>query len=105
MLPIISTSILAFTAVIILLVLLLIFAQKRLVQSGPVKITINGEKIITVSADSTAKVWDAENGDSLFILKDPGRRLQFARFSPDPHCAFELVQHFFECQGAKVGGL
>ncbi len=53
MLPIISTSILAFTAVILLLVLLLIFAQKRLVQSGPVKITINGEKIVTVSAGSS----------------------------------------------------
>jgi Na+-transporting NADH:ubiquinone oxidoreductase subunit F len=40
----IFTSIVAFTAVILLLVGLLIFAQKKLVQSGPVKIVINGEK-------------------------------------------------------------
>jgi Na+-transporting NADH:ubiquinone oxidoreductase subunit F len=46
-------SIVAFTAVILLLVGLLIFAQKQLVQSGPVKIIINGEKTITVSAGSS----------------------------------------------------
>jgi|GEM_PF-5814778 len=34
-------SIVAFTVVILLLVGLLIFAQKKLVQSGPVKILIN----------------------------------------------------------------
>ncbi|MFO0267804.1 MAG: NADH:ubiquinone reductase (Na(+)-transporting) subunit F, partial [Cyclobacteriaceae bacterium] len=49
----ILTSIVAFTAVILLLVALLIFAQKKLVQSGPVKILINGEKMITVSAGSS----------------------------------------------------
>jgi Na+-transporting NADH:ubiquinone oxidoreductase subunit F len=53
MLPIISTSIIAFTVVILLLVLLLLLAQKQLVQSGPVKITINSEKTITVSAGSS----------------------------------------------------
>ena len=53
MLPIITTSIIAFTVVILLLVFLLLLAQKQLVQSGPVKITINGEKIITVSAGSS----------------------------------------------------
>ncbi|MCE2956836.1 MAG: NADH:ubiquinone reductase (Na(+)-transporting) subunit F, partial [Flammeovirgaceae bacterium] len=47
------TSIVAFTAIILLLVALLIFAQKQLVQSGPVKIVINGEKTITVSAGSS----------------------------------------------------
>ena len=41
MLPIISTSIIAFTLVILVLVGLLLLAQKQLVQSGPVKITIN----------------------------------------------------------------
>lgn len=40
----IFTSIVAFAVVILLLVGLLIFAQKKLVQSGPVKILINGEK-------------------------------------------------------------
>ena len=49
----IFTSITAFTVVILLLVFVLLYAQKRLVQSGPVKILINGEKTITVSAGST----------------------------------------------------
>jgi Na+-transporting NADH:ubiquinone oxidoreductase subunit F len=53
MLPIISSSIITFTVVILLLVVLLLVAQKRLVQSGPVKITINGEKTITVSAGTS----------------------------------------------------
>ncbi|MFT7033430.1 MAG: Na+-transporting NADH:ubiquinone oxidoreductase subunit F [Cyclobacteriaceae bacterium] len=52
---IIITSILAFTAVILLLVFILLFAQSKLVQSGDVKITINGdtENPITASAGST----------------------------------------------------
>ena len=53
MLPIVTTSIIAFTLVILVLVFLLLLAQKQLVQSGPVKITINGEKVITVSAGSS----------------------------------------------------
>ena len=52
---IIVTSIIAFTAVILLLVFILLFAQSKLVQSGDVKITINGdtENPITASAGST----------------------------------------------------
>lgn len=48
----ITTSIVAFTVVILLLVFLLLFAQSKLVQSGPVRITINGdtENPVTVSA-------------------------------------------------------
>jgi len=49
----IITSIAAFTIVILLLVFVLLVAQKRLVQSGPVKIVINDEKTITISAGST----------------------------------------------------
>ena len=49
----IFTSITAFTIVILILVFVLLFAQKRLVQSGPVKILINGEKTLTVSAGGT----------------------------------------------------
>src|SRR5882672_11231431 len=49
----VTTSIVAFTLVILMLVAVLLFAQKSLVQSGPVKITINGEKSITVSAGSS----------------------------------------------------
>jgi Na+-transporting NADH:ubiquinone oxidoreductase subunit F len=50
---VITTSIIAFTAVILLLVALLLLAQAKLVQSGPVKVVINGEKTITVSAGSS----------------------------------------------------
>jgi Na+-transporting NADH:ubiquinone oxidoreductase subunit F len=50
---IILSSIVAFTAVILMLVFMLILAQKKLVQSGPVKISINGEKTVTVSAGSS----------------------------------------------------
>lgn len=52
---IIITSIVAFTLVILLLVFILLFAQSKLVQSGDVKITINGdaENPITAAAGST----------------------------------------------------
>ncbi len=52
---IIITSIVAFTLVILLLVFILLFAQSKLVQSGDVKITINGDTAnpITASAGST----------------------------------------------------
>ena len=40
----IITSIIAFTIIILLLVFMLLFAQAKLVQSGPVKITINGDE-------------------------------------------------------------
>ena len=53
MFSIVSLSIVAFTFVILMLVVLLLYAQKKLVQSGPVKITINGEKVVTVSAGSS----------------------------------------------------
>ena len=49
----VTTSIVAFTIIILMLVAVLLFAQKSLVQSGPVKIVINGEKTITVSAGSS----------------------------------------------------
>lgn len=50
---IIVSSIAAFTIIILLLVAMLLFAQKKLVQSGPVTIMINGEKTLTVSAGSS----------------------------------------------------
>lgn len=51
-LPIIA-SVVAFTAIILLLIAMLLFAQQKLVQSGDVKITINDEKEITVPAGTT----------------------------------------------------
>ena len=53
MLTILASSTVAFTLIIFILVGLLLIAQKKLVQSGPVKITINGEKTLTVSAGSS----------------------------------------------------
>ncbi len=50
---VVLSSIVAFTLIILLLVFMLILAQMKLVQSGPVKIIINGEKTITVSAGSS----------------------------------------------------
>lgn len=52
---IVITSIIAFTAVILLLVLVLLVAQSKLVQSGPVKIFVNGdeENPIVTTAGST----------------------------------------------------
>jgi Na+-transporting NADH:ubiquinone oxidoreductase subunit F len=53
--PIILISAIAFSVVILLLVFILLFAQSKLVQSGPVKIIINGDEAgaITTSAGST----------------------------------------------------
>jgi Na+-transporting NADH:ubiquinone oxidoreductase subunit F len=52
---VILTSILAFTAVILLLVFILLFAQSKLVQSGDVRIVINGDESnpVIVAAGST----------------------------------------------------
>lgn len=49
----ITASIVAFMIVILVLVGMLLFAQAKLVQSGDVKVIINGEKELTVSAGST----------------------------------------------------
>ena len=51
----VGTSVLAFTIVILLLVLMLLFAQSKLVQSGDVKITINRDELnpLVVAAGST----------------------------------------------------
>lgn len=50
---VVIASIVAFTVIIVALVFLLLFAQKKLVQSGNVKILINGEKTIEVPAGSS----------------------------------------------------
>ena len=50
---VVLSAIVVFTVVIAILVLVLLFAQAKLVQSGDVTITLNGEKKITVAAGST----------------------------------------------------
>ena len=49
----ILTTIVAFLAVTLLLVAVLLFVKQKLSPSGPVKITINGEKVIEVASGST----------------------------------------------------
>jgi Na+-transporting NADH:ubiquinone oxidoreductase subunit F len=55
MTPVLLTSIVAFTVIILLVVFILLFAQSKLVQSGDVKIVINGDESnpVVVSAGST----------------------------------------------------
>ncbi len=64
---VIITSIIAFTAVILLLVFILLFAQSKLVQSGPVNIIINGDEAnpITTSAGST--LLSTLSGQKIFL--------------------------------------
>lgn len=50
---VLSASIVAFTVIILALVFVLLFAQAKLVSSGDVTITINGDKNYTVPAGST----------------------------------------------------
>lgn len=54
-----------FTAVILMLVLILQFAAKKLVQQGDVKIEVNGEKVITTGAGST--LLTVLSNDKLFL--------------------------------------
>ncbi|TCI94326.1 NADH:ubiquinone reductase (Na(+)-transporting) subunit F [Tenacibaculum sp. M341] len=49
----IGITVIAFLAVILLLVTLLLFVKQKLAPSGPVKITINGEKTIEVPSGGT----------------------------------------------------
>lgn len=53
MTSVVIASIVAFTLVILLLVFALLYAQTKLVQSGPVSILVNGEKKITTTAGSS----------------------------------------------------
>jgi len=50
---IIAVSVVVFMAIIAVLVGLLLFAKAKLASGGPVKISINGEKEITVEAGSS----------------------------------------------------
>ena len=43
----------------------------------------DGQRIVTASADSTARLWDAENGQQLRVLSGHTGRVASAAFSPD----------------------
>ncbi len=67
MLPVITTSIIAFTVVILLLVLVLLFAQSKLVQSGPVKIIINGDEKNPMIASAGSSLLSTLSGEKIFL--------------------------------------
>lgn len=45
--------------------------------------SLDGRRIVTASADRTARVWDAEKGRLLAELKGHGHSVSSAAFSPD----------------------
>ena len=64
---IVLTSIVAFTAVILLLVFILLFAQSKLVQSGPVNITINGDSDNPVVTSAGSTLLSTLSGQKIFL--------------------------------------
>lgn len=64
---IIITSIVAFSAVILLLVLILLYAQSKLVQSGDVKIIINGDEENPVIAAAGSTLLNTLSGQKIFL--------------------------------------
>lgn len=64
---IILSSIAAFTIVIVLLVLLLLFAQAKLVQSGDVKIIINGDEANPIVVPAGSSLLSTLSNQKLFL--------------------------------------
>lgn len=63
----IITSIIAFTIVILLLVFMLLFAQAKLVQSGPVKIVVNGDEQNPIVASAGSSLLSTLSGQKIFL--------------------------------------
>lgn len=64
---IIITSIVAFSAVILLLVFILLYAQSKLVQSGDVKIIINGDEKNPVVTSAGSTLLSTLSGQKIFL--------------------------------------
>ncbi len=64
---IITSGIIAFTGVILLLVFILLFAQSRLVQSGSVKIIVNGDESNPVTAPAGSSLLSTLSGQKIFL--------------------------------------
>lgn len=64
---VIISSIVAFTIVIVLLVLILLFAQSKLVQQGDVKIIINGDEANPVIASAGGTLLSTLSAQKLFL--------------------------------------
>jgi Na+-transporting NADH:ubiquinone oxidoreductase subunit F len=65
--PVIFSSIVAFSIVIILLVLILLFAQSKLVQTGDVKITINGKDDEAIIASGGSTLLSTLSAQKIFL--------------------------------------
>ena len=66
MLPVL-TSIAAFTIVIVLLVLILLYAQSHLVQTGDVKIVINGDEDAAITVGGGSSLLSTLSGQKIFL--------------------------------------
>ncbi len=64
---IVITSIIAFTALMLLLVMILLFAQSKLVQSGDVKIVINGDTSNPVVASAGTTLLSTLSAQKIFL--------------------------------------
>ncbi len=64
---IVITSIIAFTVVILLLVMILLFAQSKLVQSGDVKITVNGDSGNPIIASAGSTLLSTLSAQKIFL--------------------------------------
>jgi len=64
---VVFTSIVAFTVVLLLLVLILLYAQSKLVQSGDVKIIINGDEANPVVASAGSTLLSTLSGQKIFL--------------------------------------
>lgn len=67
MTSIVITSIIAFTVIILLLVFLLLFAQSKLVQSGDVKIIVNGDEKNPIIASAGSSLLSTLSSEKLFL--------------------------------------
>jgi len=67
MIPVIITSIVAFTLIILLLVFLLLFAQSKLVQSGDVKIFVNGDESKPIIASAGSSLLTTLSSQKIFL--------------------------------------
>lgn len=64
---VVITSIVAFTIVITLLVLILLFAQSKLVQSGDVRIIVNGDEKNPIIASAGSTLLTTLSAQKLFL--------------------------------------
>ncbi len=64
---IVISAILAFTIVILLLVFMLLFAQSKLVQSGPVKIIVNGDEANPIVASAGSSLLTTLSSQKIFL--------------------------------------